>query len=206
MESDDLATLWQSGNRTLADVPLTFGGLAARERAQRTLFSIAFGRWFTLVSNAIAVLVLGAYTGDHLREPHVGLAALVLFVTSIALLIVSIMQVIIVSTLDLSASPLEVQQRVAAAERIRIANDTVALCASPMLWTLIAIVGAKALLGFDAVLVFGTPWIVANLALGLVTLGLGAVFIRPVRKLMAGSTLARVNARLADLVRFSTPG
>jgi len=216
MESDDLATLWQSGNAALADVPVTFGVLAARDRARRTLFSISLGRWFTLASNAIAVLVLGAYTGDHLREPQVGVAAVMLFVAAVVLLISSIHQVRTLATIDLSAPPLEVAQRVAMAERLRVATDTAVMCASPLLWTLIAVVGARAFLGsmmpstsatasFDAVLAQGTPWILANLGFGIVTLALGAVFVKPIRRLMAGSTLARVNARLADLARFAAP-
>jgi hypothetical protein len=197
-------------------VPVTFGALAARDRARRTLFSISFGRWFTLVSNAVAVLALGAYTGDHLGEPHVGVAAALLFVVAVALLVSSIHQTRMLATIDLSAPAVEVAHRVAAAERLRVATDTAVLCASPLLWTLIAVVGARALLGlmmptttaiaaFDAVFVSGTPWIVANLVFGLVTLGLGAIFVQPLRRLIAGNTLARVNARLADLARFAAP-
>jgi hypothetical protein len=202
METDDLATLWQSGNVSLANAPVTFGALAARDRARSTLFSITLGRWFTLASNAVAVLALGSYTGDHLREPHVGPAALVLFVTAVALLISSIIQAI-VGSVDLSAAPLDVQRRAAAAERIRVATDTAVLCASSLLWTPLAIVSAKVLLGIDPVLAFGMPWIIGNLAFGLVALGLGAAFVKPIRRLVAGSTLARVNARLADLARFA---
>jgi len=216
METDDLSALWQHGNAALADVPLTFGALAARDRARRTLFSISLGRWFTLASNAIAVLVLGAYTGDHVREPDVRVTAALLFVIAVALLVSSIHQVRMLATIDLSAPPLDVAQRVAAAERLRVATDTAVICASPLLWTLIAVVGARAFLGlmmpsaaataaFHAVLVFGTPWILANLGFGIVILGLGAVFVKPIRRLIAGSALARVNARLADLARFARP-
>jgi len=205
METDDLSALWQSGNAALANVPVTFSALAARDGVRGTLVSIAFGRWFTLISNAIAVLVLGAYTGDHFREPHVGLAATVLFAIAVVLLVASIFQVRMLATIHLGASPLEVQQRVAVAERVRVASDSVVLCTSPILWTLLAIVGAQALFGFDAVLEFGMPWILANLGLGLVTLVLGAVFLQPLRRLVAGNTLARVNARLAELARFAAP-
>ena len=205
MEMDDLSALWQSGNATLASVPVTFGALAARDGTRGALFSIAFGRWFTLASNAVAVLALGSYTGDHFREPHVGLAATILFAIAVALLVSSIFQVRMLATIDLSAPPLEVQHRVAVAERVRVASDSVVLCTSPILWTLLAIIGAQVLFGFDAVLVFGTPWILANLGLGLVTLALGAVFLEPLRRLVAGNTLARVNGRLAELARFAAP-
>jgi hypothetical protein len=42
-----------------------------------------------------------------------------------------------------------------------------------------------------------------NLGFGLAVLLLGAVFVGPLRRLMAGTTLTRVNARLADLARFA---
>ena len=160
--------------------------------------------------------MLGAYTGDHVREPDVRVTAALLFVIAVALLVSSIHQVRMLATIDLSAPPLDVAQRVAAAERLRVATDTAVICASPLLWTLIAVVGARAFLGlmmpsaaataaFHAVLVFGTPWILANLGFGIVILGLGAVFVKPIRRLIAGSALARVNARLADLARFARP-
>jgi hypothetical protein len=103
----------------------------------------------------------------------------------------------------LGAPIVSVQRRLAAAERVRVATEMTLLCAAPILWVLLAVVGGQAFFGIDVVTAFGMPWIVANLACSALSLGLGVAFVRPLRAAIAGKTLADVNARLADLAAFA---
>ena len=132
---------------------------------QPSITRVRFVSWVQTAFDAIAVLLLGSFTFDHISDIGIFVPALLLFIGAIALLQVHIRSLINAKPIDYAEPVIALQKRI---ENIRSRESTVTraifmLCW--LAWTPLLIVGAN-VIGFDAYRL-GAPFLIANIAFGI---------------------------------------
>jgi len=89
---------------------------------------------------------------------------------AILLLALRIRQLTILARIDYGAPILAMQKTLAELRIDRIRTTMLTLVVAPLLWPPLLVVGFKALLGVDAYAAFGLPWLLANLAFGVLVI------------------------------------
>jgi len=120
-----------------------------------------------------------------------------------------------VASIDYAEPVTEVQVKLERLRALRLRATRWTLLLSPLLWTPLALVGARSLLGIDLQRVVGWPWVLANLAVGYAFLPLGlwalarasrrwgeSAWWRQLRDDVAGRTLARALRSLEEVAAF----
>jgi hypothetical protein len=161
---------------------------SALDRIRRTL-------WIELAINAVALLMLGSFIGDHLREPRFLIPAAVLHLCAIALFGVSVRQLVELGRVDYAMPVVEVQRSLTRMRMLRIRESKWTLLLAPALWTPLFLVGMKGLLGVDAYAVFDPAWIAANIVFSLAVIPLMVWVARHVGERFSRSPLLQ---RLSD--------
>jgi len=167
MELDDFKTLWLENDRKLGQVVrVNMRAAMTLMRAERALRWHSRSLLVELILGILALLVIGSFIGDHLREPRFLVPAVLLHLAAIASTGACVRQLLLLHEIDYAAPVLDIQRRVERMriERIRITQAT--FVAAPLLWTPLLIVAMKGLLGLDAWAIFDTAWMIANVLFG----------------------------------------
>ncbi len=193
MELDDLRPAWAELDRTLTATRAEVTRLHAA-RTKSTLRPLAWKLGWEVCEGAAVVLlsVLSLVNDpDELRFALPGFALLALGLLGLA---AAVWQCELLRRIDHSAPVLEIQARLAGlrAFRLRVWLGVMLLC--PLLWVLGVIVLFKAA-GVDVYTAFGWPWVAANFAFGVVSLGVGVWATQALAARFRGS---RWLTRLAD--------
>jgi hypothetical protein len=222
VELEEIKALWAQRNRELEastrlnTVLLAQGNLRA---ADSSIKRFARGVWVELVVNAIALLLLGSFAADQLREPRFFIPAVMLGVYAIALLIAAARQLADAQCVDFDAPVVAVQKNL---ERLRIRRIYVTLWTllfAPLMWLPMLIVILRGFFGIDAYAVLSLSWLVANALFGFAIVPT-AIFIArrygsrltactPMRRLadeIAGRSLSSAIDSLDALRRFEAEG
>jgi len=197
MELDDLKAEWRVYDEALranASINVVLLTRASREEAERRLRPLERGVLFELALNLLAVILLGFFIAAHFSEPRFALPATLADLCAIVLCAAGIRQIVGLRSIDRARSIVEIQKRIKALELLRVRTTVGTLLFAPVLWVPIAIVLAKALFDVD-LYALGWPWLAANLAFGLIVLGVGLTAARLVAARGAGSPLGRRIAR-----------
>jgi hypothetical protein len=218
MELDDLQRRWLEQDakfdlvlkltRRLLQQPVL-------DRAAARTRRLGIGLWFELVMNLAALVLLGGIQAAPLPHPGPFIARSVLQLAAIALVVVSIRQLVALSKLDYSAPIVTIQRRMEALRRERLRATQWTLVAAPLLWTPLFIVAMKALLNVDAVSALGVPYVAANLAVGAVVIVAAiwlsrrhaermsrAPLVQRLMRHLAGSNLAAASGYLESIDEF----
>ena len=138
-----------------------------------------------------------------------------LYAVAVATVLASARQLGRIHRLDYSAPVVAIQHELAelTASRVRVTRWLLSL--SPLIWTPLAILGARGILGFDRYEAFGPAWVAWNLAFGLAmipvaiwiarhyseTLGTSPL-LKHLADDMAGRSLVRAKKELDQIMRF----
>jgi len=166
---EDLRARWAEHDRKLeASLRLNHRLLSAvaLDRARRPLRRFVRSLAFEVAMGAVALLLLGSFAAAHASEARFLAPAVALGAGVLVLLRATILQLVLAAQIDHGA-PLADAQRKLEELRLQSARWTrITFFAAPLAWPPLAIVLLQALLGLDAYVVPGIPWLLANLAFG----------------------------------------
>lgn len=166
---------------------------------------------FEIVCDVVAVLLVGSFVGDHLREPAMLWPALMLLAAAIATMIVGVRQLVAAAQIDYGAPVVTIQRDIARLAALRLAKARAMLTGAPLLWAPLFVVGAKGFFGVDVWQTFGVPFVVAQFAFGVAAIVAivvlaprfgGATIWQRVRDDIVGTNLAAARSRLDALGQF----
>jgi len=206
MEMDELKAAWGAlGER------LQRQGVALRQlrdaraldglRARLRLFTA--GQVAQLVIGSLIVLWAGGYWWRHLDEPHLVAYGVAIHLYGLALLIVAAAQLTRVLQIDYQQPLLEVQRRLLALRRLRVASERALLLVGCVIWVPFLFVALRAI-RID-VWVSRPAVVLGNLAFGIMLALVLAVLMRRYRERFerdaVGRSLHEAEAELAQWLR-----
>ena len=222
MDLEELRKLWQEQDRKLEEILRADARRAAESALRRTEAStrvITRVVLLDLLLSAIPVFWLGSFIADHIAELAFWIPAAVLDGLAIALLAAYARQYASLRALDWTGPVAAIQERLAhvRVRRARVARGILFL--SPLLWSLMLIVGLK---GFFGINVYAAPmhwWIVANVLFGVVFLAAALwafrrysdrlrkhPFLRGLLRDLSGRNLAEAEEFAAAAASFARTG
>lgn len=173
------------------------------------------GVTWELLLNAVAVLLLGSFLGDHFEAVRFAAPAALLLLAAIAYLSATIRQLAGTANLDYDGAVLDSQRRLAAVRVLRLRTTKWVFVLAPLLWVPLLIVALRGLLGIDAYATLDTGWLIANAAFGVLCvpllLGLahrlaartdGSPWLRRLARDLAGPSLTAAQEQLAAIAEF----
>ena len=176
MELDDLKPAWQSQTAIANETLLA---ITARATAVRRLTPLHLGLGLELFFNALAVLALGSYLGDHFAQPRLAIPAAIAGLFALVLCACVILQIVELRAIDRGASIVEMQRRLERLEMLRARTTIGTLAFAPLMWLPIAIVGADAFFGFD-LYTLSRAWLIANVVFGVAVAAAAVIAARAV--------------------------
>jgi len=217
-ELDEMKQAWKEQGRRLAQLEALNLDTLRAVRTAAVGSDLRRWRWLPaleLAMGVVAQLWLVRFIEGVLGAPLLVGSGVALLVAALLGTIVAARQLIVVSAIDYAAPVAEVQARLERLRTLRIRATRWTLLLSPLLWTPLALVSGRALLGVDLQRAMGWPWVLANLALGyaLIPLGLSALALasrrwaespawRRLRDDVAGRSLARALRSLEEIAAF----
>ena len=175
-ELDDLRDAWREQGRALAELRSLDARILADVRSERVGASLRRWRWlptFELVAGIVAMLWLVRFIEGALGAPLLVGSGVALFLAALLATIAAGWQVVLVGSIDYGAPVAEVQARLERLRLLRLRVTRRTLLLSPLLWTPLALVLGRALLGVHLEKAVGGPWILTNLAVGYACIPLG---------------------------------
>lgn len=173
MELDDLKQRWTELDRkldTAIHMNTHFLQAALHGKAETALKRLSRWLWVGLGVNVVAALWLGSFMADHIRQPRFWLPAVGLHLCVIALIIVSIYELLALSKVDYGAPIVCIQRRLESLRVLRIRSTKWTLLVSPLLWTPLFVVMLKSFFDVDVYAHFSTAWLAANLLFGVLVI------------------------------------
>jgi hypothetical protein len=196
MELDDMKTLWAELDRRIdAGIERRMRKERALGKARSALRRLDGMPLFELGIDILAVVLLGAFLAEHVHVVRYAVPAIGLQVAAVLKLASTVRQLTMLGRIDYAAPVVAIQRQLAALRAFRIRTTMWILLLAPLLWTPLAIVAAKALIGLDVYRAFGPAWIALNLVFGVAVLAL-ALWIA--RRHAGALQRSRFLARLAD--------
>lgn len=170
MDFDTLQRRWDRLNELL-DTRLDQQSQALRalylQTVQRAVRRRSWGLSAEVMFTIPVLLLLGSFLAAHITEPRFFVPALLLPLFAIVQLALHIHKLVVLRSLDYSEPVVSIQMRLAAL-RVRSLRQLVWLYAClPLLWPPLLIVAMQGLLGLDAYVLFGLPYLAVNLLVGL---------------------------------------
>lgn len=200
MDIEELKELWGESNRRLeASTRLNTQLLAHAnlDKAGTSLNRLARGIWFEVLLNFVALIALGAFAADHLREPRFFAPALALGAYALALLAAGVRQIVAIERIDYDAPVVAIQAQL---ERLRLARVRASiwtLLFAPLMWVPLLIVAARGLFGVDVYSAAAPGWLIANALFGLAVIPLAIAIARRFGGTIEGSAVVQ---RLAGTI------
>src|SRR5580704_9528004 len=176
MELDELKERWAEHDRKLDE------SIRLNRRLLRDMYTrrARFALWrlaAMLAAGALCMLAiivsLGRFIAQNWSMPRIAWPAIVLDVLAIATLAALNAQIGMALNINYNQPVAVIQKRLETLRRFRI-RYTQAICLTTALtWAPVFIVLMKVFLGVDVYLVFGTTWILTNIAFGLAFVAAG---------------------------------
>ena len=218
MELDDMKTAWRELDRRIdtgIERDRRIWKELKLEQTRSTLSWLAGWPLLELVIDVLAVVLAGAFLAEHIHVVRYAVPAIMLQVAAILKLSATIRQLAMIARIDYAAPVVAIQRQLAALRALRIRTTMWIFLLALLLWTPLAIVGAKALLGVDLYRAFGPLWIALNFALGVAVIPLAiwiarrhagwfrnARFLQQLADDIAGRSLTRATGHLDEIARF----
>jgi hypothetical protein len=169
MEIDDLTAVWRRYDERLNELVWTNALILRRSSlaaARTTLGRLRVTLTYELVLAVLAVLLLGTFAADHLRELPVLAATAVLDACAIATLAGTSAQLATLGRIDFDQPVMVIARAVEQLKLLRARQSMWMLGLAPLMWPPFAIAATRGLFGIDPVAAFGIQWIVANVVFG----------------------------------------
>jgi hypothetical protein len=173
MDLDQMKDLWQAQDRKLDAV---LEASRRRERSEHVstvrthLDRLRLRILAAAAADVVVLLWIGSFVGDHLREPRFLAPGAFLHLCAVAGLTATVHQWLALRRVDLGEPVLGIQRRLQQLRVLRLKELRAVLALAPLLWLPMLIVALRGFLGVDAYSRFTIPWMIANLALGVVFL------------------------------------
>lgn len=187
MDLDELKTLWAANDPAFA------AGLRV-ERAEALSAKAERRIWFELALDAIAILLIGSYVADTIREPKFAVPAILLGLYAIGFAIARSRQLVALNTLDYGEPVLEIAKALRSMRARRATAVRWIALTAPLLWVPLQIVGFRAFFGIDAYATFGIPYLAANAIFGLACIPVGLWLAERFGARLGETSLARAFA------------
>lgn len=218
MEFEEMKKAWNEQARALdASMPLNSVLLERNNlgTVERNLGTTLRGTVLQLVFDAAGLLLIGSFAGDHFSDLRYLLPAVLLWAFALALAIDGVLQIVALRSIDYDQPVLVIQERLLRLRAQRIKRVGWILAVAPLMWAPLAIVGFRGVFGVDVYGAFGSGYVLANVAFGLLVLA-AALFVArrgqrwferypSVKSLMndiSGRSLTQALHALNSLVRF----
>jgi hypothetical protein len=218
MEMEELKGLWaRSEDRLEASMRLNTLLLQQTnlQRAAASLRRLSLGVFVELAVNLVAVVLLGSFAADHVREPGFLVPAIALGIYAIALLAAGVRQIVDIWSVDYDEPVVALQKKLEELRVRRIRTTLWTLLFAPLMWVPLLIVALRGFFGVDLYAVADAGWLVANGLLGVAAIPLATFaarrygqplarfgFIRTLADDIAGRSLARALDALDAIRRF----
>ena len=199
---DELREIWREQGRSLDELREIEVATLDALKTERLGGSLRRSGWlpaFELAAGIVAQLWLVKFVEAVLGVPLLVASGAALFL----------------ATIDPAGPVAEVQARLEQLQALRLRATRWTLLLSPLLWTPLALVFGRAILGVDLQRAVGWPWLIANLALGYAAIPLGlwtlarasrrwgeSAVWRRLRDDVAGRTLAQARRSLEEIAAF----
>ena len=217
MDLDTMQERWKSLDARL-DACIRLDRQLLRESVERRLRSHA--RWEValrlpgLALDVVAVAWLGSFLANHAAEPGLAVPALLVLAFVVVTGSATVRHLLLVGRIDLAGPVVRSQRLLQERKAERIRASLAVFLLAPLLWTPLLVV-AIAALGADPYRLLGVPWLLANVALGLVAIPAGIAlarrlagrlsghpFLQRLADDLAGRNLSAATAWLGSLDRF----
>jgi hypothetical protein len=218
VEMDDLRKTWAEYDRKLdTNIRLSRQLLRATNlnRVRSPMRRLAFFLGLESIIQFAVVVALGNFIYEHIATMRFALPAAALDVGAIALLSSMIRQLTLVLQIDYDKPIAIIQKQLGDLRVLGIRCIQGIFLVATLAWTPLLIVTLKGFLGLDAYRLFGVPYLVANLLVGLAIIPLGiwlskkfsdrmgrSPFIQRLMKDLAGYNLNAAAGFLASLSEF----
>lgn len=217
-ELDDLRQAWKEQRHVLAELRGFDARILEELRSDRLSASLRRWAWlpaFELGAGLVAQGWLASFIQNVLGSPLLVAAGAALFLAALLTTVVAAWQLFLLISVDYAGPVIEVQAKLERLRTLRLRATRWTILLSPLLWTPLALVGGRALLGIDLRRVVGWAWVLANLALGYVFIPLGlwalawasrrwgqSAVWRRFKDDVAGRSLARAVRSLEEISAF----
>jgi hypothetical protein len=213
MELDELKERWAEHDRKL-DLSIRLNRQLMREtytrRAKWALRRLAAMLALGSIAMLVVIVSLGAFTAKNWAMPRFTIPAILLDIAAIAALAALNAQIGMALTVDYTQPIAAIQKRLETLRRFRIRYSQAIVLIMTLTWAPIFIVVMKGFFGVDIYRLFGTAWILSNVAFGLVVLVLGLWLFKKYGPRMnqeflkdiAGCNLNAASGFLATLAEF----
>lgn len=181
MELDELKSAWEAQSHALNSSMRLNTALLERinlRTAERKLGITLRGAVVQVVLNAIAVLLIGSFAGDHAADARYLVPAVVLGLFAIALTADAAQQAVAICAIDYDEPVVAIQERLLRLRARRLASWMWTLALAPLMWVPLSIVAFRGLFGIDVYTVFGLPYVAANAAFGAAVFSAVLIFAR----------------------------
>jgi hypothetical protein len=218
VEMDDLRKTWAEYDRKLdTNIRLSRQLLRAinLNRVRSPMRRLAFFLGLESIIQFAVVVALGNFIYEHIATMRFALPAAALDVGAIALLSSMIRQLTLVLQIDYDKPIAIIQKQLGVLRVLGIRRIQGIFLVATLAWTPLLIVTLKGFLGLDAYRLFGVPYLVANLLVGLAIIPLAiwlskkfsdrmgrSPFIQRLMKDLAGYNLNAAAGFLASLSEF----
>ena len=204
MELDELKEKWAEHDRKL-DLSIRLNQRLIRDaytrRAKFALWRLAAMLALGSIAMLPVIVFLGAFTAKNWAMPRFTIPAILLDIAAIAALAALNAQIGMALNIDYTQPIAAIQKRLEMLRKFRIRYIQAIILTSALLWAPMFIVVMKAFLGADVYRLFGTAWMVTNVAFGLAVLPLGIWLLKKFRP-GAGYNLDAAAGFLATLAEF----
>jgi MFS family permease len=213
MELDELKAKWAEHDRKL-DLSLRLNQQLMREtytrRAKSALWRLAAMLAMGSIFMLAVIVSLGRFIAQNWFVPQFVWPAVLLDLAAIAALAALNAQIGLALKIDYNQPVAVIQKRLETLRKFRIRYTQAIILTMTLMWAPIFIVAMKEFFGADVYRLFGTAWIVTNIAFGLAVLALGiwlgkkyeSRIGRQFLKDIAGYNLNAASGFLATLAEF----
>ena len=168
MELDELKTAWQTlDQRVQAGMALNLEMLKELklDKTRSALKRLAWVVRIELASGVLATLVIGGFLANHIRDVRFTIPALILQSVIVFTIATAARQLTMIGHIDYAAPVVAIQRAVTTLRASRVRTTKWLLLFAPLLWTPLAIVGARGLWGLD-LYEGGGGWLPGSLGVG----------------------------------------
>jgi hypothetical protein len=181
MELDELKALWSQSNRRL-EASLRLNTLMLQQinlqKADSSMRRFSFGLAVETVVNLIALMLVGSFTADHVREPQFFVPAVLIGISAVALVAAGIRAIVHANSIDYDEPVVAIQKQFEQLRLLRVRSTLATLLFAPLMWVPLLIVVARGVFGVDIYAYVSSAWLAANVLFGLAVIPLGILAAR----------------------------